>query len=278
MYKVYSVLHVSSLSRSSGEQGWTGQVDKLIGFATTTTQQATTTILFRPLQAYTKFHSTETALLSLYDHLIRATSRQQVTCLCLLDLSAAFDTIDHTILLKRLTQWFGFTDTALSWFESYLTSRSFSVLSSGHKSTSIPLSCGVPQGSVLGPLLFIMYTTPLSTLLSGTSVDHHLYADDTQLFISFSPHNFSSSVNQLQSVFSSVSTWMSANLLSLNPSKTEFLVIGLPQQLAKINNPQLVIDPNTVLAPASHARNLGFLIDNNLTIDQQISALSRSCS
>ena len=228
--------------------------------------------------AYTKFHSTETALLSLYDHLIRATARQHVTCLCLLDLSAAFDTIDHTILLKRLTHWFGITDTAFSWFESYLTSRSFSVLSNGHKSTSIPLSCGVPQGSVLGPLLFIMYTTPLSTVLSGTSVDHHLYADDTQLFISFSPHNFSASVNQLQSVFSNVSTWMSANLLSLNPSKTEFLVIGLPKQLAKINKPQLVIDPNTVVTPATHARNLGFLIDNNLTLDQQISALSRTCS
>ena len=95
---------------------------------------------------------------------------------------------------------------------------------------------------------------------------------------SFLSYHTISSVNQLQSVFSSVSTWMSANLLSLNPSKTEFLVIGLPQQLAKINNPQLVIDPNTVLAPASHARNLGFLIDNNLTLNQQISALSRSCS
>ena len=123
-----------------------------------------------------------------------------------------------------------------------------------------------------------MYTTPLSTLLSDTSVDHHLYADDTQLFISFSPLNFSSSVNHLQSVFSSVSSWMSANLLSLNPSKTEFLVIGLPQQLSKINNPALVIDSNTVLQPATHARNLGFLIDSNLTLNQQISALSRTCS
>ena len=228
--------------------------------------------------AYTKHHSTETALLALYDHLIRATSRQHVTGLCLLDLSAAFDTIDHSILLHRLTHWFGITDSAYSWFKSYLSSRSFTVLCNGHLSTSIPLFCGVPQGSVLGPLLFIMYTTPLSSLLSATSVDHHLYADDTQFFISFSPSDFSASINHLQSVFSIISTWMSANLLSLNPSKTEFLVIGLPQQLSKLNNPSFAIDPTTVLQPATHARNLGFLIDNILSFDQQISALSRACS
>ena len=228
--------------------------------------------------AYTKFHSTETALLALYDHLVRATTRQHITCLCLLDMSAAFDTIDHSILLDRLTRWFGITDIAYSWFESYLSSRSFSVLSNGHQSTYTPLSCGVPQGSVLGPLLFVMYTTPLSTLLSSTAVDHHLYADDTQLFISFSPSLFNSSVNQLQSVFSLVSIWMSANLLSLNPSKTEFLVIGLPQQLAKLTNPSFIIDPNTILQPAAHARNLGLFIDNNLNFNQQIATLSRSCS
>ena len=148
--------------------------------------------------AYRKFHSTETTLLALHDYLIRAISRQQVTCLCLLDLSAAFDTIDHSILLRRLTDWFGITGTAHLWFQSYLSSRSFTVSSDGHLSTSTPLSCGVPQGSVLGPLLFIIYTTPLSTLLSKTTVDHHLYADDTQLFISFSPSQFSTSINHLQ--------------------------------------------------------------------------------
>jgi hypothetical protein len=123
-----------------------------------------------------------------------------------------------------------------------------------------------------------MYTTPLSTLLSATSTNHHLYADHIQLFISFSPSQFSASVTQLQSVFSRISNWMSANLLSLNPSKTEFLVISLPQQIAKLNKPFLTIDRNTFLTPVPSARNLGFLIDSNLSFDQQISALSRSCS
>ena len=135
--------------------------------------------------AYTKFHSTETALLSVYNSLVCAIAKQQVSCLCLLDLSAAFDTIDHSILLYRLTDWFGIKGTALSWFQSYLSSRSFIVSASGHKSSSFSVSCGVPQGSVLGPMLFIMYTTPLSSLISNSSVNHHLYADDTQLYISF---------------------------------------------------------------------------------------------
>ena len=228
--------------------------------------------------AYTKFHCTETTHLALSDHLIRATSHQNITCLCLLDLSAAFDTIDHTILLQRLTNWFGITGTVHSWLKSYLSSRSFSVLANGFKSSSTPLYCGIPQGSVLGPLLFILYTTPLSSILSSTTVSHHLYADDTQLFISFLPSQYSTAISQLQSVFSQVSSWMSANLLSLNPSKTEFLVIGLPQQTAKVSNPSLAIDANNVLQPVSHARDLGFLIDNNLSFDQQIAALSRSCS
>jgi hypothetical protein len=141
--------------------------------------------LLNPFQsAYIKFHSTETALLSLHDHIIKAMGQQQITCLCLLDLSAAFDTIDHSILLERLTSWFGLDRTVLSWISSYLTNRSFHVSLNNFKSSSFPLQVGVPQGSVLGPLLFILYTTPLSHIISSSNTYHHLYADDTQLYIS----------------------------------------------------------------------------------------------
>ncbi len=227
--------------------------------------------------AYTKFHSTETALLSVHNSLIQAIAKQQVSCLCLLDLSAAFDTIDHNILLHRLTAWFGITDTALAWFQSYLSSRLSIVSTSGHKSSSVSVSCGVPQGSVLGPLLFILYTTPLSSLISNSPADHHLYADDTQLYLSFSPQSYTSNIVHLQSVIAQVSSWMSANLLSLNPNKTEFLVIGTQKQLSKLNNPVLAIDPNTIITPVTSARNLGVLFDNHLSFNSQISALSQSC-
>jgi hypothetical protein len=159
---------------------------------------------------------------------------RQVTGLCLLDLSAAFDTIDHKILLERLSLWFGISDKAHHWFASYLKSRSFQVSCLNQISLPHSVAYGVPQGSVLGPVLFSLYTTPLSSLINSHNLNHQLYADDTQLFLSFSPSSFSTSVTELESVFSSISAWMSSNLLALNPSKTEFLIIGLPQQLKKL--------------------------------------------
>ena len=118
----------------------------------------------------------------------------------------------------------------------YLTSCSFSVLVYGYALTPYPLSCGVPQGSVLGPILFNTYTTPLSTLISSRSLNHHLYADDTLIVISCAPKTFTITITQLQHTISDISSWMTANLLSLNPSKTEFMLIGLPQQISKISN------------------------------------------
>ena len=97
-------------------------------------------------------------------------SLQQVTCLTLLDLSAAFDTIDHSILLERLSSWFGITSNALSWIKSYWLNRSFSVNIEGCKSSAYQLLYGVPQGSVLGSLLFILYTTPLSKVISDSTL------------------------------------------------------------------------------------------------------------
>ena len=186
--------------------------------------------------------------------------------------------IDHSILFHRLSVWFGLQGTALKWLKSYLSSRDFSVKCTDSFSNPRPLAFRVPQGSVLGPLLYIFYSTPLSHLISLLSLNHHLYADDTQLFFSFFPTSFSESVAHLQSALSKISDWMSANLLTLNPNKTEYLLIGLPTQLAKISNPALPVSPDTVITSSTSARNLGFLlIDNHLSLNQHISSLSKSC-
>ena len=140
------------------------------------------------------FHSTETTLLSIHNDLILAMDRGEVTSLILLDLSAAFDTVDHSILLHRLQHWFGLHDTSLDFFSSYLTSRSQAVSIQNSASSFSNLSCGVPQGSVLGPLLFTLYTTPLGSVISKNSIK---YVDDTQLYISFTPSNSTSSLEIL---------------------------------------------------------------------------------
>ena len=106
--------------------------------------------------AYRMFHSTETTLLGIHNDFILAMDRGEVTSLILLDLSAAFDTVDHSILLHRLQHWFGLHGTSLDWFSYYLTSRSQAVSIQNSTSSFSNLSCGVPQGSVLGPLLLAL--------------------------------------------------------------------------------------------------------------------------
>ena len=128
--------------------------------------------------AYWIFHSTETTLLKIHNDLILVMDRGEVTSLILLDLSADFDTVDHSILLTRLQNWFGLDGLSLDWFTSYLSSRSQAVSINDSISAFSTLSCGVPQGSVLGPLLFTLYTTPLDSVISKNSLKYHLYADD----------------------------------------------------------------------------------------------------
>ena len=154
--------------------------------------------------AYRKFHSTETALLKIRNDILSSMDDGRVTALTLLDFSAAFDTIDHTIILRRLGNWFGVSGKALDWFKSYLTGRSQRIKLGNCLSSRSDLSFGVPQGSVLGPLLFTLYTTPLSRLVSGHAIPHHLYADDSQMYVFFSSGDSAALLIGLQSCLAAV--------------------------------------------------------------------------
>jgi Reverse transcriptase (RNA-dependent DNA polymerase) len=143
-----------------------------------------------------------------------------LTCLLL----SAFNTINHSILLERLSAWFGITSAALSWIKSYLLNRSFYVNVENTKSYLLQLLYGVPQRSVLGPLFIILYTTPLSTVVSNSSANHHPYADDTQLFLSFSAADFACNISFLE-LISNVCNWMSSNFLSILP-RLSFYLLG----------------------------------------------------
>ena len=229
-----------------------------------------------PLQsAYRKFHSTETALLCIHNDLLLASDQQKVSALVLLDLSAAFDTIDHDILLTRLNSVFGFSGTALSLLTSYLSKRTQHVSIDNQSSHSLPLVTGIPQGSVLGPLLFSIYTSPISYLFINSPVSFHLYADDTQLYISFSSSDSLINLSLLSSTLDSVYSWLTLNRLSVNPDKTEYLLIGTPQQRSKVINSSVSFHGKS-LTPTVHARNLGVEFDSDLSFSYHISNVCRS--
>ena len=138
--------------------------------------------LIEPHQAaHWPSHSTEMALLEVKTYLIMAIENQEIVCLVLLDLGAAFDTVDSGILLQRLTNLFGITGTFKTWIASYLIDQTEKVKVGSSESSMVTLKYGVPQGSVLGPILFILYTTPLGQICRKDGIHYHLHADDSQL-------------------------------------------------------------------------------------------------
>ena len=200
-----------------------------------------------------------------------------ISALVLLDLSAAFDTKDHNILLSRLSSNFGITDTALSLLSSYLSNRSQSVLINQTCSAQLPLLRGVPQGSVLGPLLFSLYTTPLSELLASSGGKFHFYADDTQIYVSFSCDDTSVALSNLSVTLNNVYNWFCLNRLAVNPAKTEYLLTGTYQQRAKISDSDSVTSFRELcLIHSRSARNLGVIFDSELKFNDHVSAVRRS--
>jgi len=137
--------------------------------------------------AYRRFHSTETAVLVVYNHIVCAVDSGQLVPLVLLDLSSAFDTVDHDCLLTILRNRFTVEGRAMDWFQSYLSERTQTFTAADSHSNSIAVNCSVPQGSVLGPIQFISYTEDVAELFNRHSVDFHLFADDTQLYTCAAP-------------------------------------------------------------------------------------------
>ena len=234
--------------------------------------------LFYPLQsAYRAGHSTETALIKIVNDLLISLDENQISLLSLLDLSAAFDTIDHSILLSRLHSTFGISDTALKWFQSYLSDRTQQVSINDSLSTPAPLRFGVPQGSVLGPLLFILYTHPLSEIVTQHSLSHHSYSDDNQVYTSCSLSDLPSIIASTQSCISNIQSWMSTNKLQLNSDKTELIFIA-PSRFSSSNvSPKTIQLDDHFITPSQVVRNLGVMLDQKLSFNQYISSICRAC-
>lgn len=225
--------------------------------------------------AYRSGHSCETTLLRVVNDLLLAMDSDKLSVLLLLDLSAAFDTVDHDILLSRLRCSFGIHSTVLDWFKSYICTRKQYVSVGGVASTPVPLNFGVPQGSVLGPVLFVLYTTPLSNLINNHSVNHQLFADDTQLHKSSPPNSFKTLSVCMQSCTDDIKSWMSNNQLKLNDEKTEALLL-FHKLSNSITMPPGIRVGSSEIPFSEKARNLGFIFDSKLTMKQHVTSVCQT--
>jgi hypothetical protein len=237
--------------------------------------------LHEPMQsAYKKHHSIETALLHVQNDIFLSIDSHNCVLLVLLDLSAAFDTVDHSILLTRLATRFGVCGKALDWFRSYLSDRKQAVTINRIASTQHDLQCGVPQGSVLGPILFTNYTAPLGDIMRSHITDNHLYADDTQMYREFrlsSTGEPGKAIQALEQCICDVRVWMAKNFLKLNDDKTEFMVIGSSHLLKKLSQsmPSITIGDH-VINPSASARNIGAVFDANMKLSKHVDTICSS--
>ena len=222
-------------------------------------------------------HSTELAALELVDRLHDDLDKKKVPLTIYMDLSTAFDTLDHSILLYKL-RYYGIKGSALSWFKSYLTSRYQYVEINGIKSSSLLLRTGVPQGSVLGPLLFLIYMNDIPN--SSSVLKFILFADDTSLLdtinLSISPDDHNSVVQVLNTELSKIYDWLAVNKLSLNISKTKFMIFHHPNKPIP-QNLQIKIN-ETCIERVSEFCFLGLVINEHLTWKNHVDTISNKIS
>ena len=208
--------------------------------------------------AYRPGHSNETALLNVVNDLSISLNKGNISVLALLYFSSAFDTIDHPILVHRLHTHLGFTDAVLQWFSSYQTDRTHYVSLSNHCSDFAPVHSGVPQGSVLCPILFTMYTKPLSAIIDSHSIIHHSFADDLQLQMCAPPDRISELLHSMQSCISDVKAWATANMLKLNDSKTELMLVTSKRSKHLHNLPTSITIGNALIPLKQPVKNWVF--------------------
>ena len=226
--------------------------------------------------AYRKFHSTESALLKVYPDLCLALGKGHVALLGLPDLSAEFDTVEHEILLKRLESSCGMTEVPLNWLRSYITEREQSVNVCSAKSAKVQLNCGVPQGSVLGPLLFVLYTKDVIDIIKGHGLINHCYADDAQLYFYCSPEELDALASAFGICTEELCAWMRSTRLKLNCEKTECIWLCTKQRRKTLSAPALHVG-DAAIQLISGVRNPGVFFDSHLDLKQHISNICRSC-
>jgi len=221
-------------------------------------------ILIKNQYGFRQNHSTYMAILEMYDKISAAIDDGEFAVGIFLDLSKAFDTLDHDILIAKL-DYYGVRGVALDWFKSYLHCRKQYVLLNGQSSTMSSVVCGVPQGSILGPLLFILY---INDIVNCSDILHFiLFADDTNLF--YSHKDLAELFLIVNWELSKLSEWFRANKLSLNAIKSNFILFGhkrMPQNCADVN---LFLDGNR-LERVTSTKFLGVFLDEKLKWTQHL--------